>query len=180
MNKTVPHPFLEWQYLDKDSGMIMPWYTRPCLDWLKTIDVSKWKVFEYGCGMSTLWWRFNASSVYSVDNDLAWRNKIKYLEFKEEKHEYITHPMFVHYHSEPHILFDCIIIDGHHRDECTQFALDYLKPGGYIIIDNYHQPSCDLPASEWTRTDALLKNYPVVIFSEEKHPDWKTALFQIV
>ncbi len=176
--KVVKHPFLEWRNLDADSGMLMPWYTAPMLEWLKSKDVSKWTVFEYGCGMSTLWWRFNAKWVDSVDISLEWAQNISAY-WEDDRYRYIDYPYRIPQYKDGQ-KYDVVVIDGHWRDECTKVAIACLKPGGYLIIDNYHQQSCDLPASEWTRTDELLKNYPVVIFPQEGHPDWKTGLWQII
>lgn len=169
----IKHPFYEWRYMCEKSGLTYPWYTEECLKWLKTIDVSKWRIFEYGAGISTFWWKFNAKSVHSVDSNHEWAANVGAM-FTIDPEVYVRSIE----KCEPGP-FDIIVIDGTWRDECTQFALDNIREGGYIIADNYHQESA-CPPSEWVKTDELMKDYPMVIFTQEGHPDWKTAVWQIV
>ena len=46
-----------WRSFDTQGGILFPWYTRPFLQELMNWNVREWKVFEYGAGDSTLWWR---------------------------------------------------------------------------------------------------------------------------
>lgn len=154
------------QKRDESNGLIFPYYTWPFLDVLQTWDISNWDVFEYGVGYSTAWWRSKAKSVEGVDNQLEWANKFQSA-YQTEKENYIQ---------SPSKMYDCIIIDGEPvswRDDCTKYALQHLKPNGILIIDNYHQPSCD--CGNWEQTDELLKKYKCFIYHQPNHPDWKTA-----
>lgn len=154
------------QKFDDTLGLIFPYYTWTFLDVLKTWDVSTWDVFEYGVGYSTLWWKRKAKSVDGVDNQLEWATKFNSLH-TTDKETYIQ---------SPSKMYDCIIIDGEPvgwRDECTKHALQHLKPNGILIIDNYHQHSCD--CGNWPQTDELLKNYKSFVYSQIGHPDWKTV-----
>jgi len=158
----------EWQRVDTSNGLVMPWYTHPFLDELLTWDVSNWRVFEYGAGYSTLWWRNKAKSVISVDTSKCWCDNIN-CNFESDKESYLSKPL-------DYGNFDCIIIDGEPtewRDECTMYALSKLKDGGILIIDNYDQPSVE--PNVWESTNQLLKYYKCKIFKQPNHPDWKTA-----
>lgn len=154
------------QKRDETNGLIFPYYTWTFLDVLKTWEISHWDVFEYGVGYSTLWWRNKCKSVEGVDNQLEWANRFQSA-YQTEKEKYIQ---------SPKNMYDCIIIDGEPvawRDECTQYALQHLKSNGILIIDNYHQASCD--CANWEQTDMLLKDYKCFIYHQVGHPDWKTA-----
>jgi predicted O-methyltransferase YrrM len=72
--------------------------------------------------------------------------------------------------------FDCIIIDGEPvswRDECTPVALNCLKDGGILIIDNYRQKTVNL--ENWPITDNITINMKNEVFQQPGHQDWKTA-----
>lgn len=156
--------------IDINLGIDYPWYTFPFLKELSTWDVSSWRVFEYGGGGSTKWWRRKAREVISVDNDPDWAATYNMI-LETEHDKYVQKPM------EVGGLFDCIIIDGlprEWRDDCTEVAFSCLKSGGILIIDNYHQPSSHL--GEWPKTDDFLISLkmPVHVFKQELHDDWKT------
>lgn len=157
---------LHWRFLDGE--IIMPWYTKPALEWLKQQDTSTWKVFEYGCGYSTIWWRLNCDEVVSVDNIDKWAKAFN-VRFFDDKKFYLTLP------SHHKFLFDCIVIYGEWRDECTLHAINGLKPGGYLIIDNYEQPSVGY---DYTKTNQLLEGWEKQVFKQHNHSDWQTAIFR--
>lgn len=173
----------EWQHRDPSTGLVLPWYTKSFLDELVTWDLTGMKVFEYGGGASTIWWNKRAKRVFTVDNnEQIFESLIKHIG-KESVMMYtpIENKMqYVNYVYGPHgDKFDIIIIDGdpvEWRDDCVKPALDCLKPGGKLIIDNWDQPSVWVPSDE---TRALLAKYPVKIYRQTGHPDWQTAVFTI-
>ncbi|MES2287580.1 MAG: hypothetical protein V4547_17935 [Bacteroidota bacterium] len=126
--------------------------------------------------MSTLWWRWNAREVRSIDNNFEWATKAR-ATFCDDERRYVQACVTMNNNSGE--LWDIIVIDGAWRDDCTQYALKQIRKGGYIIIDNYHQPSVCGP-EDWVKTDELLKDYPRVVFPQVGHYDWRTAVFQIV
>lgn len=157
--------------IDPRSNLIFPWYTKPFLINMMKWDISNWFVFEYGCGDSTFWWRKNVRDVISVDTNKQWSEKCNTI-FINDKNEFIKSSLtFL-----PENKFDCIIIDGEPvewRDECTKYALEALKDGGTLIIDNYKQGSVNL--EHWRLTDELIKNMVGEVFKEDGHKDWKTG-----
>lgn len=161
----------DWRYFDEDINLIYPWYTKPFLEVLQKWDISNWKVFEYGCGDSTLWWRKKVEEVISIDTNLVWSEKIG-SNYTNDKNEFIEYPN--KFTSEG--LFDCIIIDGEPiewRDDCVSTALSCLKDNGILIIDNYLQDSVNL--GRWPKAGELLKELNMNIYKEPDHVDWKTA-----
>jgi predicted O-methyltransferase YrrM len=171
----------EWQHKDESlGGILFPWYTKSFLDELVTWDLKDKAVFEFGAGASTLWWGRRCKNVYAVESNETYLEAVRakvdemgiyYAGAKETYLKFIT---------KPGVQFDIVVIDGEPiqwRDDCVKPALDCLKPGGKLIIDNWDQPSVGwLPSEE---TKALLAPYTCEIFPQEGHPDWKTAVFTI-
>lgn len=172
------HPFFEWRYICDKSGLTYPWYTEDCLKWLRTRDFSKSRVFEFGAGLSTFWWRYNSlrGTLVSVEDDYEWAHKVGAC-YAPTKEAYLK---LLFETAQKYGNYDVIIIDGSHRDDCTEIALQCIKKGGFIIIDNFHQASADLPIEAWPKTNDLLAHYPQIVFHQTGHDDWKTSVWQIV
>lgn len=157
----------EWRYFDEALNMPMPWYTGPCLKFLESIDMGGKRIFEFGAGDSTLWYRAKGAEVFGVDSNHTYCHiGIEYKRFYPEYCEVIVDKG----------LFDIVIIDGEWRDECTSFALNATKPGGFLIIDNYKQISVQ---REWPKTDRLIEGKQITIYKEPNHADWVTAVIEI-
>jgi SAM-dependent methyltransferase len=54
----------------------VPWYTYPFLKVLPELVKRDFRVLEYGCGSSTLWWLAHVQQVVSVEHDSAWCNLV--------------------------------------------------------------------------------------------------------
>jgi hypothetical protein len=122
-----------WSSVDK-VGNPIPWYTYPATEYLLHLDFSRLAVFEYGSGNSTLWWAKRAKSVFSVEDDKDWFEKIsnnlasgsiQYL-LETNKNSYVS--------SAPKNV-DVFIIDGKHRRECAEHVVK-LGVGVMLILDN--------------------------------------------
>lgn len=160
----------EWRYFDVQLNMPYPWYTRPCLEWLETIDLKDKRVFEYGVGHSTLWYKEKGVAViWGVDTDETWATKSLAMHRTNEK-DYAA-SILEGYVWGP---FDIVVIDGAWRDDCTLSAMAALKSGGYLIIDNYKQKSADL--EHWPLTEKLIEGMDVTYYKEPEHQDWQTIV----
>lgn len=157
---------LTWQYQDTESGLIMPWYTLPTLQWLKEQDTSKWVVFEYGCGYSTIWMKHNCLVVKGVDDNKTWAFPFGAM-FQPEKCNYVES---VHCGYK----LDLVIVDGSYRKDCLIESINLVKSGGYIIIDNYGQE--DFPDTEFA--EKLLEGWEKQLFKQPNHTTWVTAVFR--
>jgi SAM-dependent methyltransferase len=167
-------PIADWLTLD-ENGMRMPWYTRPCLEWLNELDLYGLQIFEYGCGGSTWWYRSRGAKVDGVDSSEKW-SQMSRARWTDDKTKYIECILYFN-HQMP---FDIIIVDGDYRDDCAAEALNFLKPGGYLIIDNYMQPSVE--PNTWDKFHAALDNvigYKKTVYKEPDHEDWKTLVIQM-
>lgn len=176
---------LHWRYEDTESGLILPWYTLPCLQWLKSQDTKGWVVFEYGCGYSTIWWRLNCIHVISIESNPEWA-KAMHANLKEEMEGYVKSIEFYTTPSgrlvNPELIIegwpenfpDCIVVDGLWRLECVDFSRDHLRDGGYLIFDNYNQEGFE----DKDAIDKLLEGWEKQVFKQPNHTDWSTAVFK--
>jgi spermidine synthase len=101
------------------------------------LDVSRLSILEFGAGHSTVWWSKRARTVFSIEEDPGW---FRFLERKvnsqenvelvlcEDAREYANKPLGRK--------FDLIIIDGGKRNLCAETALNCLKEGGAILLDD--------------------------------------------
>lgn len=130
----------DFTYLLKTFGFrpCIPWITFRALRFVRKQIRTSWKVFEWGSGMSTLWWESRVSEVHSVEHNKEWARRVDAMSRGKanirlcaDRLEYtqaIT-AFPLHY-------FDAIVIDGIERLGCFNTALRHLKPGGLLILDN--------------------------------------------
>lgn len=173
------HKFAPEVYCCPKTGLMMPWYTEPMLEYLNTLDLKGKRVFEYGVGYSTLWWRAitgpTDEGVYGVDDNLGWSYTLDppnnegtgYIGFCSNKKEYVNFLV-----GNP----DIVIIDGSYRKECLQYAIDHCKKGTMIICDNWLQPSA---YSDWGNMPEVVAKYNPVVFKQPDHEDWQTMYFYL-
>ena len=128
------------QAVDAD-GRAVPWYTYPAIEYLRQLDFSGKDVFEYGSGNSTLFWGAAAKRVVSAEEDEAWYATLKPkvaancdLILETDLARYVD---VIRRYPEG---FDVIVVDGASRGrtrlKCSRAALECLRPGGLIILDN--------------------------------------------
>jgi hypothetical protein len=143
--KTLAQNYGQWKTIknfssvDK-SGLPIPWYTYPTIEFLSHLDLSSFKVFEYGSGNSTLWWAARSKQVTSVEDNELWYKKIKHLLKKNVEYhlEIDSHK----YSTMATNDFEVYIVDGKYRREClnhiVNLEVEKKKGGGAImlILDN--------------------------------------------
>lgn len=119
------------------EGEPIPWFTYPAIEYLKQLDLSRKRIFEYGSGNSTIYWSRVSKSIVAVEDNRSWfkivnNNRIKnlILLLKEDKKSYCESLL------AEKGKFDIIVIDGKYRDICSSIALKKLKSTGFIILDD--------------------------------------------
>jgi len=180
------------QYVDESCNLILPWYTKPCLDSILKMDYKKWDVFEWGGGCSTVWYSMNCKSVDTLENDTLWANEISsYLDSNGRENytmKVIECPMSAnsyHPNQEAYLKYidsldkkwDCIIIDGSFRSDALQVSEKYIKKGGILIFDNYCQDTSGYP--DLPNKDYFNSKYKHDIFVHPEREYWKTAIWYI-
>lgn len=118
-------------------GRPIPWYSYSAIEYLRQFDFSKYSVFEYGSGNSSLFWSERALNVISVEDDEAWYKKVKgkirqnqSLLFRKSKNDYVNAI------NESGKKFDIVVIDGNHRPECARQLPNMISEDGIIVLDN--------------------------------------------
>ena len=114
---------------------IMPLYTYPCYEYIRSMNWENSNVFEFGCGYSTVWWDNMKCNMYGVDKNKEWVDKVnpdnKHKISVEQDQRFYTKSIYKY-----KMNFDVIIIDGHFRTKCVLPSLKSLADGGMIILDN--------------------------------------------
>jgi hypothetical protein len=121
------------------EGRPIPWITYPCLSFLEERIEPSMKVFEYGCGNSTLWWASRVQRVVSCEHDQLWYDEVKKtVPANVELHHLPLEPDRVYSRlvAKFHREFDIIFIDGRDRVNCIKQSLDALSMSGVVILDN--------------------------------------------
>ncbi len=123
--------------LDKDNNPL-PWYTYPAIEYLSQFDYSNKKVFEFGCGYSSLFWANQAQKVISVEDNATWFDKWS-KEFILPNLDILLREEGLGYEEaifESKEKFDIIVIDGKRRSQCAKVAIEALADDGMIILDD--------------------------------------------
>lgn len=119
------------------DGEPIPWFTYPAIEYLKQFDFSEKRVFEYGCGNSSLFWARHAKEVIAVESDRRWFDHVArmrppnlLLMLETDKARYVSSI------SRQDGKFDVIVIDGQWRNACANICTGSLTDYGMIILDN--------------------------------------------
>lgn len=155
-------------------------------EWLKPTD----RGIEWGSGRSTLWIAKRVSYLLSVESDSVWHERVgaflsveKLVEKVDYRHvlcnvreqdEPIEHPYADVADEFPDGSFDFALVDGRIRLTCMRKALEKIKPGGLLILDNanryvpnvflgsnttVNQPRSVPPNAAWTDLLKQLKDW---------------------
>lgn len=181
----------EIQVVDTDCDLIMPWYTFPCLDYIKTLNIKEWDVFEWGGGCSTVWYSHNCKSVTTLENDHKWSEEIVEYLCNRQSVNYSIHTIdvppsanqehpnkeqYLNYISTLDKKYDLIVIDGSYRNDAIERSIPYINQNGMIIFDNYEQ---DTSGYEVLPNKRLLEKYQISVFIQPDRPYWKTAIWNL-
>jgi hypothetical protein len=156
------------------AGNPIPWLTYPAIEYLNQFDVKDKKIFEYGCGQSTAYWKRRGAQVWGVEHDRAWFEKLtsetpatRTIYFADAEMDYAAAI------ERPGTHFDIVVIDGVFRTACVEPALAHLRSGGFIILDNAER---DVEVGQLLRQHGL---FPVDFngFGPINDYTWTTSLF---
>lgn len=141
----------------------LPWMPWPAIAFLRERVEPGMRVFEYGSGGSTLFFAREGAEVVSVEHDAAWAEAVQE-RIEAERLENVEHlavlpapasgpapqapsalpefdeMCFGEYvetiKSFPENHFDLVVVDGRARNSCVAAALDRVKLGGMLVLDN--------------------------------------------
>ena len=123
-------------------GEPIPWYTYPCVDFLKSRSFAGRRILELGAGQSTLWWALREAHVVSLEENIDWYRE---LNAKVPGNVALHHVDMRSVEScLNHIArilsgeagFDVVIVDGLFRAEALELVIPMLNPDGALICDN--------------------------------------------
>jgi hypothetical protein len=128
-----------------------PWLTADAISILSSVLHHSDNGLEYGSGRSTVWFARRTNSLTSVESSLLWYERVSETIQKQALgnivYKYIpanpqvpNDPYRVSYIEAGNGIasgsLDYALIDGLYREECALMAIDLLKPGGILILDN--------------------------------------------
>jgi hypothetical protein len=136
------HSLKEGKPVDRLGGAL-PWFSYPCIDFLKQLDYREKSIFEWGAGHSTLFWSARAKRVVSIEHDPDWYAYLRPLlaDNCELFLSTIDNEVYVDKIRDYPEGFDVIVIDGTYlgRVAGSKIAREHLKEGGFVILDNSDQ-----------------------------------------
>lgn len=139
---------------------VYPWFAFQSIRYVEKLLRPDMKIIEYGGGYSTLWWASRVSAVTTVERSKDWSEEIKqslrkhhlknvelrtfdkfpdasegelelnYDSLRPLVDEYISSP------HEPRHSCDVLVVDDVFRNAVVEGALHFLKPGGFLILDD--------------------------------------------
>ena len=124
-------------------------------------DYSDKKIFEYGCGNSSLFWAARAESVTSIEDNPEW--------FAKWEKEFDRANLDVRWRDEGEAYeqavfedgcrYDVIVVDGKRRAECAVAAVKALAAGGMVILDDSDRINT---SKEYVKAVAALKEADLI------------------
>ena len=153
-----------------------PWLTRQAIDILSTYLRASDIGFEWGSGRSTTWISQRVQHLTSIESNIEWYNRVEqkakdlnvsnldyHLITKSEEYVNIINNL------EDESL-DFVLVDGSFsRDLCALRAINKMKPGGFIVLDNANR---FLPCYSYAPASRTYQEGP-------KSEKWKIFLDQI-
>lgn len=127
------------------KGHPIPWYTYPAIEFLRCFDFSRCDVFEFGAGNSSQFWAGLSRTIVSVEDDEIWYEQVRsaaksnqQILLKKHENDYVESL------ASRNARFDVIVIDGKWRKRCVEQAIEHVREGGMIILDNadWYPDSC--------------------------------------
>ena len=131
----------------------IPWFSYAAIDFLEGFVQPQMKVCEYGSGGSTLFFARRAQSVFSIEDNPEWFERVQ-KRLQEKGVRNVTMKLFPfdfknpagfenseYLNAIPAERFDIIVVDGSEewtqvRPVCFQKAESRIKPGGIIVLDD--------------------------------------------
>lgn len=118
------------------NGQPLPWFTYPAIEYLQQLDLREVNMLEWGIGNSTRFFAARCKSIYSIEHDKEWYDKISGTlpgnasTVLANPAEYAKIPLGMG------MKYDVIIVDGINRAECIDVAMEVVQENGLVIFDN--------------------------------------------
>ena len=131
------------------DGRVIPMMSYGLIEYLMGLDLSSFEVLELGGGHSTEFWAGHAKSVVTLETDSGWAEVLKSRALANVEIRTTTADTIATEISALGRSFDIVVVDiSGNRYRCAKAALQVLRPGGFILLDN---------ADWYPNTTALLR-----------------------
>ena len=126
------------------DGEPIPWYSYPCIEFLRHRPFRDKTILEFGGGQSTLWWAERAHKVVTFEGDKGWLDKLAGQVPSNVELHHVTQAdrtacvagVEAVLQRRPGFLHDVVVIDGLWRYELIEVAVRALADDGMIICDD--------------------------------------------
>lgn len=124
-----------------ENREVNPWWSEAAVYFVKDKikACNNLRVFEWGCGNSTLFFERFCNQVISIEHDEKWCAKMRQVVSSNVQIKYVPLEYDGDYcraiNTEVE-QFDIVLIDGRDRVRCAKSCIDMLKDDGIIIWDN--------------------------------------------
>jgi hypothetical protein len=126
---------LDWAAVDGE-GRPIPWITYPAIEYLKQLDLSQARVFEYGSGNSSIFWASRCRELVTVEDNREWMDSVRPRLPANAKYLFRTGEEYPRTILETEDRYDVVVVDGSRRKSCAMCAVERLKDTGFIVVDN--------------------------------------------
>lgn len=116
------------------DGEPIPWIAYPAIRFLEQRVQKSFKVFEFGSGLSTLWWAERVSTITAVEHDPEWVDRVS--PSLPANASLLLAQGDAYVESLGAQQYDIIVNDGIRRPECGRRSIPALAPGGVMIWDD--------------------------------------------
>ena len=136
-------------FFDEARHPDCPWLTKEASSILSTMLKPTDAGLEYGSGRSTLWLAQLIKHLTSVEDDESWykliSNKLKVQNISNVHYLLCQAAGYEKPEESPYVQtidtfgknsLDFVLVDGKYRDVCACIALEKIRPGGFIVIDD--------------------------------------------
>lgn len=134
MDKTIERPWYAPRRPDEITPY--PWLHPEAVAYLEELLQPDWRVLEHGAGGSTLWFATRVKDVFTIEHSPEWFERVCAVA-PSNVTVFLGRDL-------PGLApgFDLVFIDGERagRGWFIQRAPRYLKPGGWIVLDNANRP----------------------------------------
>jgi predicted O-methyltransferase YrrM len=135
--------FLEG-FSQDENGNSLPWITYPAIEFLKNHLDKNHKIFEFGCGASTLFFAQKVQKVVGLETNKIW---LPIIQKKLEQGlihnvkinlmiDGLENDNYQNFAKNCGEKFDLIVIDSLKRFECAKNCIEALNSNGIIILDD--------------------------------------------
>jgi len=131
--RSIPSAMLDMLLRVGGRRRVRPWISYQAVEEIERLIRTDWRVLEFGSGMSTIWFAERVSFVLSIESDPGWS---EWVLAQLHQRRLTNVAVRIGGVNKTDGVFDFVFIDGIDRANCVAPALNLLRAGGYLYIDN--------------------------------------------